>query len=178
MLLLLTAVLVVSSSCRFDYQEGGPAAGREDPPDFILHGLNYQVHMSDRTKIVFTGNSGEFRDDRKAALLHDISFLQYDRSGELVTRGFAEEAVLDLNTENAVMTGNVSIEVLDEDLVIYAPRLSWDRESKTLTSSSADMVTMEQSNGTMTQGRGFTGDLYRREFGFSGDARGVLYETD
>lgn len=170
------AALLLVLSCRFDYGEAQPSLEIEDPPDFVLHRMDYHVRMSDGSRVTFISRTGEFRDSDKQALLVDTQFLQYDPDDEIITRGSSQEAVLDLDTEDAVLTGEVVIDALQEDVNITAQRLYWNREDQTLTSGPGDMVTMVRSNGTITQGKGFTADLYRREFGFSDEARGVIYE--
>jgi len=174
-MLLISVLLLTAVSCRFDYGEDPPSE-IEDPPDFILRSVVYEVHMSDRSKVVFEGEKAEFREGKNLSTLYEVQFYQYSRDGELLTHGEADEGEIDLNTEDALLTGNVTVIAVDEDMTITAPRLQWERESETLSSAPSDIVTIEQSDGTMMQGKQFIGDLYRRTFEFAEDAEGVLYE--
>ena len=172
---LLLVVLLVS--CRYDYGDS-PSEGTEDSrPDFTLHDLAYRVHLGDASRIHFTAESGDFHEGEHTAELTGVSFLQYAPDGELITRGQSESAVIDLHTENALLSGAVVIRAIDEELTITAEILQWHREEQVLSAPGRDLVTMEQDHGTMTRGRGFTADLYRREFQFTDDVWGVLNET-
>ena len=170
-------VLLLLIACRFDYGEDRPGELIEDPPDFILHRMMYDVRLSDGSRISFSGDTAEFRDQEQEARLKQTVFSQYSREGELLTRGTADEGIIDLNTEDALLTGNVEIEAIQEGMNFTAPRLSWEREAQRLTSAPEDIVTLTDSDGTMIKGRGFTGDLYRRTFLFATDVEGELHET-
>ncbi len=170
-------ILLALSSCRFDYGEDRPGEAIEDPPDFILHRMTYDVRLSDGSRITFSGDTGEFRDREQEAKLKQAVFSQYDREGELLTVGTADEGIIDLNTEDALLIGNVEIEAVQEGMTFTAPRLSWEREAQRLTSAPEDIVTLTESDGTIIMGRGFTGDLYRRTFLFAKDVEGELHEA-
>ncbi len=172
---LCILLLVTFSGCRFDYDDPGIEEDHGDLPDFKLHGFIYTVHMTDGSLVEFSGTTGSFRDDRSTAELTEVRFRQYDREGSLMTLGSSRSAVIDTDTEDAYLEGEVVIDALEEDLVIRSSSLSWKREEQLLFSQPGELVTMEQSNGTMISGYGFTGDLYRREFTFSERAEGTLY---
>lgn len=172
--MLLAGMLI---GCRFDYDEPVGPYEREDLPDFMLKGFSYTVNMGDGSRVLFTGTTGSFRDDRRTAELNEVEFLQFNQEGELLTIGYSRSAVINTDTEDALLSGDVVVDALEKDLVIRSSSLSWKREPQLLVSQPGEEVTMEQSSGTMISGYGFTGDLYRREFTFSEHAEGTLYDN-
>ncbi len=176
--IILAYIIIITllTGCRFDYDEPTGPYEREDLPDFMLQEFSYTVHLGDGSQVLFTGTTGSFRDDRRTAELNDVKFLQFAQDEELLTTGSSRKAVINTDTEDALLSGDVIVHAIEEDLVIRSSSLSWKREEQLLVSQSGELVTMEQSNGTMISGYGFTGDLYRREFTFSEHAEGTLYD--
>ncbi len=170
-------MVLLITSCRFDYGETPSPEDDQQRPDFTLRELDYGVVLGDGSQIKFIARKGDFHEQQHSTELQEVTFHQYSPEGELLTLGWSNEAVIDLHTEDALLLGSVVIHALDEDLIITADQLFWHRSDQVLSAPAEALVTMEQTHGTMTRGRGFTADLYRREFRFTDEVRGELNES-
>jgi hypothetical protein len=77
------------------------------------------------------------------------------------------------DTENAEISGKVSVHSASEKGDVSADSLSWANKEKLLTAPPGERVTIHKDDGTSISGRGFVGDFRTRQVTFSGPVQGT-----
>jgi LPS export ABC transporter protein LptC len=170
--------LTVFAGCTFDY---GDVIGEVTGPDIIMRTVEYVRVRDGDPQIRFKAAEAERWEKRQIMELDDFSFEQFENRGtDVNSRGKAGNAHVELDSGNIAMTGGVKMEVESEDFVIETAALRWQDKERQLAGGENDAVDIQRSDGTFFQGRGFSSDVRRRTWSFSGSVEGsyVYEETE
>lgn len=170
------AALGVFCGCSFEY---GELIGGDTGPDIIMRDVEYVRVRGGNPQVRFRAEEAERWEKQQTMNLNEFSFEQFEHPGEEVgARGIAGNAYVELETGNIDMTGGVRLEVESEDFIIETATLSWDDSSRRLSAGEKEIVDIQRTDGTFFQGRGFSADVRKRTWNFSGNVEGSYVHED
>jgi LPS export ABC transporter protein LptC len=174
----LAAALLVAG-CSLDYKEAAAEeqAG-EGIPDTVALGLVHKIHRNGRLSMELEADRAETYSAAAKTILTDAHFIEFDDKGGKATEGRAHKVVYHTDTENAEISGRVSVHSASEKGEVTAESLAWANKEKRLTAPPDERVTIRKDDGTSISGRGFVGDFRTRQLTFSGPVQGVYVWTE
>jgi LPS export ABC transporter protein LptC len=162
--------------CRFDYEEAMVDESLEqEVPQYTFEDFTHTFVQEGELALKIEASRVEDFSRLSQSRAEGIHFTEYDEEGEVVTEGWADEALVDADTENVDFTGSVYIYSSILESGIRAASMHWDRENRLLSTSENDAVRIEKEDGSFVEGRGFEADFKTRRIRFSSDVRGLYY---
>jgi LPS export ABC transporter protein LptC len=178
--LFFTIILILLFwGCSLDYKAGAESEKLEEQiPDTIL--INFKHVIVENNKKVFQIEAEEalIFNKNKVTLLKGIHFLEYDKTGNIITEGKADNARFHTDTENAEIWGSVYCYSVKEGAEIYTPSLSWEKETRILKAEPEELVRINKDDGSFIQGRGFMADLRRKSLSYLSQVLGEIIRED
>ena len=170
---------IALAGCSLDYRETqAEETIAENIPDTILYGVTHRVVKESRLAVSFEAEKVENYTKRKQTLLESVRFMEYGDKGDLLTEGRAGSVVYHTDSENAEMSGAVSVRSYKEKATVTTGSLSWVKDKRLLTGNPDETVTLEKEDGTYVSGRGFQGDFQTKVVHFSGPVMGTYVTKD
>jgi LPS export ABC transporter protein LptC len=162
--------------CSFDY--GMPTLEGEYP-DLVMQDTEYvRVREGDPVARIKAKQVKRY-DTRQIMELENFSFEQFEDHGETINAvGNAGTATVDLNSGDISLGGKVTISVDSEDIIIETDAITWKDKERALSCQEGVAVDIYRSDGTSFTGNGFSADLRRRTWTFSGDVEGLYVHDD
>ena len=164
-------------SCTFDY---GAAQGTEgDRPDIVMENIEYARVRGGNLLARFHAEYAERWEERQLMGLKEFSFEQMEDKGETVNvEGHAGAAEVQLESGDISLFNGVKISIESEDITISTFGIEWKDKEKSLKGGEADEVEVQRSNGTSFTGVGFSADIRKRNWVFTGEVQGRYVEDD
>jgi LPS export ABC transporter protein LptC len=174
----LLAAVLTSAGCSLDYEAAEtPQGATESIPDTVAVGITHRIVKNSRLSFEMEASRAETYNARKETILKDARFTEFDDTGAHTTEGKAATVVFHTDTENAEISGSVSVYSAGEKGRISTQALSWQNKQKILTADPGARVTIRKDDGSFLTGTGFTGDFRTKEVRFSGPVEGTyVYE--
>jgi len=172
---LLLALLL--SACTFDY--GADDRMGATRPDIVMENIEY-VRVRDGFMLArFHAEHAEQWEERQIMELREFTFEQMEDQGQTVNvEGNARAAEVHLESGDISLSGGVNVRIESEDIIINTLELNWNDSARTLTGNTEEEVEVLRSDGTNFIGVGFSADIRRRTWAFSGEAAGSFVEED
>ena len=168
-------ILALMTSCSLEYGVEDSEAVDASVPNSIVVGYRHTVVESDGSRVTIEAQRAEYYRNTEEQHLTEISFEAFDSDGELLVSGSAARALIELDTNNADLSGGVEMDSRSQGAQVSSETLYWDEESRILSSDRETVVTIVRDNGTRIEGRGFVTDLSLNVMRFEGGASGVIY---
>jgi LPS export ABC transporter protein LptC len=160
-------------SCKLNYDSSVSDVFSESVPSSVLYEVQ-QVEVKNGTpKTSFSAQEAKIWDKREDTELFSVEFLEYDGNKEVVTNGTADYLILN-NNNDASIEGNVRGYSVRNEASIKAEELSWQDETRELSSTDDDVVEITLDGGTELRGSGFSADFYTNTMGFSSRVEGDI----
>lgn len=106
--------------------------------------------------------------------IFNMEFTQYDKDGKVVAEGNASKVEYNVETENAVVDGEMQFASVTEGVTLVSSWLEWNNEKKTLTGKDDVPVRLEKESGTVLEGMGFQALTDTKTVSFSKGMKGVF----
>ncbi|MEJ2664129.1 MAG: LPS export ABC transporter periplasmic protein LptC [Spirochaetia bacterium] len=174
-----TIICILIWGCSLDYKGAfGGEKQREEIPDTILYNFKHVVVEDNKKLFQIEADEATVFKKKQETLLENIHFLEYDKDGNIVTEGFADNARFHTGSEDAEIWGSVYFYSAREGAELLTPSLSWKKDSKVLQADPKDLVRINKDDGSYIQGRGFLADLRRKSVSFLSQVRGRIVRND
>lgn len=171
------ALLWTLAACSFDYGES--AAKGEEEPDLVMEDLEYVRVVNGKPVLRFQAARAERYEASRTMHVSELRFEQFASSTmETDAVGQAAAARINLASGDAFLAGGVRINVPGEDLAIETAELYWADGERTLRGRDDGAVLLKRSDGTIVSGIGFSADVRRRTWQFSGQVSGTYVERE
>ncbi len=144
----------------------------EGIPDTVAVGIVHKIYKNGHLSLVLEASRAETFNAQKKTILTDARFEELDDKGAMATEGRAGSIVFHSDSENAEISGSVSVRSASEKAVVSAQALTWENKEKRLSAPPAQTVVVKKDDGSFIQGVGFVGDFRTREVTFSGMVEG------
>lgn len=175
---LVVAVLLAAGTfagCSMDYEQSVVAEERpEDVPETVMIEATFTVVRTGSRLFSIEAARAETYPERGERVFTALSFQEIAADGTLLTRGTADHAVFETESENVELSGAVEFFSETEEAGISTPYLFWNDEERILTAREDDLVRVERTNGSVIEGTGFSSDLRLKVVTFSGRVQGRL----
>ncbi|MDY4611999.1 MAG: LPS export ABC transporter periplasmic protein LptC [Sphaerochaetaceae bacterium] len=168
------ALVLSLCACSFAQPEGAVAGRPADYPDSSLRNATYVLGQPGQQPLRIKSQSIEIYQKAKVAYLEKISFEQENPDGTVSIRGTADRAQINMDSQDADISGNVFVEKVDDGMTIRCEALSWKDSLQLLETKDDGMVTVSYGNGNSMAGRGFTGRLDEALYEFSTIEKGYI----
>jgi len=145
----------------------------EGVPDTVAIGIVHKIFKNGHLSMVLAASQAETFNTQKKTVISDAHFEELDNKGKKVTEGQADQIVFHSDTENAEISGSVSVHSASEKARVLANSLSWENKGKRLTAAPGEIVEIKKDDGSFIHGTGFVGDFRTREVTFSGRVEGT-----
>lgn len=168
------AIALALAGCSIDYK----GASIEEPtsagiPDTVARGLLHRIHKDGRLSLELEAARAETYNAKNTTILTDAHFVEFDEKGGAATEGRARTVVYHSDTENAEISGSVTVHSAVEKADVRAETLSWENKTKRLSAPPTEQVSIRKDDGSLLVGSGFKGDFRSREVTFTGAVRGT-----
>jgi len=176
---LLLIVLLAAGACSLDYESAEMAEDldQEIPNSVLINFSQVLVRDSEPAFLVEAARAEDYG-KKKETRLTDIHFIEYDKDGAIVTDGHADYAILNNDTRNVELWGNLFFYSAGEEAEISGEYLFWNDAERTLTSKPELPVRIKKDQGTEIEGQGFTADFKTLDFTFEEDVTGTYVSDD
>ena len=170
----ILAALLILGACSFNY--GGPAGAQgRSPPDAVFHDFVHTVMEDGSRALELKADLAESYQSEGLFVLRGVDFTQFDRiTGQVSAKGRADSATFHTESEDAELSGHISLSSVTEDASLQAESLSWDGKAKLLQGGLDRTVEVRKGDGTWVRGAGFISDTRRRSFTFREAVEGRL----
>ena len=175
--LLLAAAFLILSGCSFDYGDQDPSI--EGQPTAIFTDFTRSDVVKGKKSFVVSAEKAEYFDQENKIVLTNIAFSEYDtNTGSLRTKGESDRVVYFTESEDAEMTGFVSMYSAEEDAVFETDYLKYNGIHKTLEGRLDRTIMVRMGNGSWIRGAGFFADTVSRSFALRDGVEGRMIGTD
>jgi hypothetical protein len=175
----LVLAILAAVGCSLDYREmEAEDAIAEGTADSILYGVKHRIVKDSLLAVSFEAEKVENYAKRKQTILESLQFEEFGNVGEILTEGRAGSVIYHTDTENAELSGSVSVRSYTEKATVTTGSLSWVKEKRLLTGGPEETVTLEKEDGSYVSGRGFLGDFRIKAVHFSGPVMGIYVTED
>jgi len=176
---VLSGFALSFSGCSLNYGAAEVAQKlEENVPDLIFYNFQHTSFRHNRKSFQISAEVSKSFDRKKTEELSGISFLEYNDSGEVITHGTADSAILYTDSDNVQLSGHISFYSKQEQATIGCSSLFWNDKARTLLSGANEVVTIRKDSGTELTGSGFFADAARNEVRFSGPVSGTVVVED
>ncbi len=143
-------------------------------PDLALTNATYVLNRGEDHPISILAGHIALYDTSHKAEAASITFTQNDAQGNVVLRGSASAANVDLQSYDAQLHGSVTIEKIKEQLFIEADRLQWLHEEEILISEDQTEVVITYEGNKKVRGTGLRVELATSQVSFDEVIEGVV----
>jgi LPS export ABC transporter protein LptC len=176
--LAAVAAVLILAACRLDYESVSVDGDNEGIPDMVLTDYRHVIVREGREFIILFAEEGRTFSDEKITELSGVFFRELGEDGEILTEGTADEAVIQLETEDVELLGNIDIRNAAEGVQILSQVLFWDNEANELRGNENETTTLLREDGSQVQGTGFVADAGTKTLQFTGRVRGTWEDED
>ena len=173
-------LLISITACSFSYDT---VTQNDDDPNLVMENTEYVRIVNGNPEIRVKTEELRRYEAKHIMELDEFSFEQYNSAPEgynaipdINARGKASRARMETDTNNATITGNISIEVVSEDITLETPELSWLDKNRLL--GAPGLVNIRRGDGTTLKGTGFSADVRSRSWEFKSAVEGTVVEKD
>lgn len=172
-ILLVTTLFLLG--CTIDYNEESEDIKKSDTiPDSVMRNFKLiQIkNNSPHTEVI--SSLTEIYDSQNRTVLHDVIFTEYNTTtNKLTTHGKADTIEYFNDTEDAKLSGDLNFISKKDDIEMTGEYLYWDKEEKSILSSSDSLIKVVKDDGSEIQGFGFSANLKYSTFSFEKDITGI-----
>lgn len=171
----LALILVgVLSGCTFDYTDGQVESRRtEETPQLEL--LNVRMVVERENRLELSAERIAIYRERRTQEFRKLSFREFDATGTIRLEGYADGGVMNIDTEDVELLGEVRLISTVENAEMESAFLSWDSAARVLRGAPDQEVRIHRDDGSWVEGRGLRVDgrrnLVEFEEGFRGEFR-------
>ena len=175
---LLCPILI--TACSFNYDA---VSQNDDDPNLVMENVEYVRITNGNPEVQVKAEELRRYEAKHILELDELSFEQFNAAPEgqkaipdINARGKAGAARLETDTNNFLIHGDISIEVVSEDITLETPELSWQNKDRLL--NAPGFVNVTRSDGTTLKGTGFSADVRNRSWEFESAVEGSVVEDE
>lgn len=172
-------ITLIISACSLDYSSVYVTEDMsENIPDSILYEFTHTSVKNGLPTFRLSAGTAYIYNKKEETKLSDILFQEFNRKGEIITEGRADEAVFFTDSENAEFWGNLFFYSSSEEASFQTAYLYWNNEEKRLIGKKDGEVLIERDTGTELRGTGFEAEARTRIVTFIGPVSGTYVQED
>ena len=164
-------------SCRIDKDESDIAEEIKIAESVIYNFEQYSIKKGKLQYKIKAEKAESFLKD-EITIIHNMEFSQYDKEKKLVATGKAKRVEYSMDSENALIDGEVEFVSITEGVTVSSIWLDWDNEKKILKGKEDVAVILQKKSGTTLEGKGFEAQIETKTISFSNGMQGVFVPED
>ena len=161
------------SACSLEYEDSMAETLDESIPTSRLYEVKRVQVQGGEPKVSFEADEAVVWEKREETELFEFVFNEFDEERDVITTGKADYLLIS-DSNDAEISGNVYGYSSRNEASIQAESLSWQDESRVLSSTGDSEVIIEMDNGSVMEGSGFKADMYTNTTSFESGIRGSL----
>ncbi|MCR5126162.1 MAG: LPS export ABC transporter periplasmic protein LptC [Treponema sp.] len=170
---LLTA-LAILPSCSLDYEkEESPESSY---PEFTFNNAEFTKVEKSKKKVKMNADKIEKYKADSLSFAKNVDFSTFDEDGNDDTQGSCDLISADTAKEHYILFGDVKMNMISQNMQIFADSLNFDKKNEQITSGLDQKVTIKREDIDMS-GIGFSASGVSKTFAFDRDVSGFI-ETD
>ena len=167
------SLMLLLLSCSFDYESGDIADTLDNTqPDIVLE--NAKLVFVRGTTITIAADKIEIFSKQQQQNMFNVKFKEEDRRKNIRMEGRADHIVIETDSNNVTMTGNIRTRSSNDEAEIYTEYLYWSDKEKIINGSNIFPVEIQKDIGSSIRGYGFHGDAKKRTLTLRGKTNGQL----
>ena len=164
-------------SCSFNYQELPEQTASQ--PDMVFADVTLKRYSNALTDLTVRAEELEMYDEEKIWAGRNISFVQYDEKTQKESmKGETGILYIDEKSEEYSLGGTVFFHLLEDDFSVRSPALIWKKKEKLLAAPAGELVTINQKDEIVIEGKGFAAYTAAKEFTFAEGSTGTIIIRD
>lgn len=168
-----TALIWSVFACHLDYEAARiPEDITAETPDTILNNFTHTIVSAGKVSVIVTADKAETFGQKKQVVIHNVHFREFDEDGGLLIEGRTDRASYSTDTEDASLSGSISIYSAVDETEILAENLYWTSAGKILEADPEEWILVRKDDGSYVEGRGFMVDFSRKRLQFASGVRG------
>jgi len=160
-------------SCNLDNENSDIAEEIKIAESVIYNFKQYSVKKGKIQYIITADKAETFEEDDKT-IIYNMTFSQFDKEKKEVATGKAEKVEYNVESENAIIDGDVIFTSKTEGVSVSSTWLDWNNEKKILKGKNDVPVKLEKESGTILEGKGFQAEVETKTISFSNGMKGVF----
>ncbi len=166
-------VIFILSACSLEYDNSVAETLDESIPTSRLYEVKRVQVQGGQPKVSFEAEEAVVWEKKEETELFEFVFNEFDEQKDVITTGEADYLLIS-DSNDAQITGDVYGYSSRNEASIEAESLSWQDESRELSSNGDTDVVIEMDNGSVMEGRGFKVDMYTNTTSFESGISGIL----
>lgn len=175
MTVVFVILCLISASCSLKYSETVNSEDRV--PEFVFEDTKMIRYEDNQPSLEVSAVTLEQYKNTNETYGKDISFVSYDKEGNLETEGSCGVIFADTGKKIYELYDDINVYNSPEKMRFFANVLKWDGATEQLTSGRSDMVKIEKDD-TIMRGSGFSASGISKKFSFRGNITGTIETSD
>lgn len=176
--LVLLVTVSLFWGCTINYNDQSEEIEKSDSiPDSVMKNFNLIQIKNNKPHNEINSSLAEIYNTQDRTVLHNVTFTEYSTTTyKATTQGQADKIEYFNDTEDAQLTGNLEFISTKDELKMTGEYLLWNKEEKSIVSSSDSAIRVVKEDGSKIEGYGFSANLRNSTFSFEKDITGVTSE--
>lgn len=160
---ILVGFLVAVTGCSLDYGKDQTAVA-DEVPQMVFEGIRQTAVKDGRILYTMESDSSEVFQAKKQVRLKNFRFQEYDSNGTESSRGSADSAMINTDTNDARITGRLSARSEEQAVTLEVDGgtrggLRWNNADQILKTEPETGVTLRKDDGSKIEARSLTLDM-------------------
>lgn len=169
--------LLVIAGCDLDYGKD-QAVAADQVPQMVFSELRQTAIKDGQVLYTMEAQQSEVYQVRKEIRLKSFQFQEYDSEGEPASKGSADNAVINTDTNDARLSGRLTARSEEQAVTLEvtggtAGGLSWTNETKILKTEPPSSVTLKKDDGSQIVAQSMTLDMGSNSLVLEGSVGGT-----
>ncbi len=166
-------LILLLTGCSLDYREAILEEElAENIPEMVLVNFRHVVVKNGVKAAMVEAERAEDYSKKHEIMIRDVHFIEYSMDGSIVNEGWADRALYNEDTGDAVIEGDIFVKSNKQKGNIIAEKLYWKDKERELKGDPEEEVVMKKEDGSFVRGRGFIADFNTKSFRFLKDVSG------
>lgn len=175
---IFTLALIISASVFFScsLRYGEEVSSTETTPEFTFQNVTYTIYQNGgKTFNIECSQLEQYQNSSSYA--NDATFTSWNNLGQKETTGSCNLISIETNQNIYTLYGDISVNNLDQNLLIQTDYLKWNNNSQQLQSNNQSLVTIQKDDLTVT-GTGFSASGVSKTYTFNSNISGTLIQEE
>ena len=170
---IVLSIVILFSSCSFDYAQGDVLENLDETiPDIVLEDVS--LYFIRGTTVKMDAKKIELYSNRKSQEMHELTFEEKNKKGEVKMFGSAKKAVVETDTNNVTILGDFFARSNDDEAEMKTEYLRWVDEERRMEGSPSSQVTIIRDDASKISGYNFIADAQERTLSLKQQVEGQL----
>jgi len=169
--LISTILSIFFLSCSLSYEK--EESPESKTPEFTFSNVNFTRTENDKITMKMNAQTLEQYKSDSFSFAKNTNFNTFDKDGNNETKGECELLSADMNNEHYILFGNINLNLISQEMEIFAESLNFDKKNEQITSGNTQKVRIKNKD-TDVSGTGFRASGISKRFSFTKEVSGTI----